>query len=166
VGVRLVRDEGELRAAIACGKQFRLEVYQPGLPASVSVLTGPGRLHILPACRQLLSDDGQFRYLGGRAPLSADLCRRAESLGRAVAAVLPSAVGYFGIDLVLGDEADGSADVVIEVNPRLTTSYVGLRRIARMNLAEAMLLAARGEQVDLSFDPGPVQFAADGELGK
>ena len=58
---------------------------------------------------------------------------------------MPPTVGYVGVDLVLGREPDGSEDVVIEINPRLTTSYVGLRAAARTNLAEAMWQVAQGE---------------------
>ena len=40
-----------------------------------------------------------------------------------------------------------SGDRVIEINPRLTTSYVGLRALARFNLAEALLAVIRiGEE--------------------
>jgi predicted ATP-grasp superfamily ATP-dependent carboligase len=43
--------------------------------------------------------------------------------------------GYIGVDLVLTEEEA----VVIEVNPRLTTSYVGLRRVANFNPAQAIV---------------------------
>jgi predicted ATP-grasp superfamily ATP-dependent carboligase len=46
--------------------------------------------------------------------------------------------GYVGVDFVL--TKDGP--VVIEVNPRLTTSYIGLREVVRFNPAQAMLDAA------------------------
>jgi predicted ATP-grasp superfamily ATP-dependent carboligase len=52
--------------------------------------------------------------------------------------------GWFGVDLILGDATDGNGDAAIEINPRLTTSYLGLRRLARFNLAEALLAAATG----------------------
>jgi predicted ATP-grasp superfamily ATP-dependent carboligase len=65
-----------------------------------------------------------------------------------------------GIDLVFGLAVDGSEDVVIEVNPRLTTSYLGLRKIANGNLAAAMVRTAKGQAADLSFSSVPVQFSA------
>jgi hypothetical protein len=58
------------------------------------------------------------------------------------------------VDLVLGDAADGSRDFAIEINPRLTTSYLGLRALARGSLAAALLRAVRGdEQVLSTFVP-------------
>jgi hypothetical protein len=161
LGLQRVADWEQALAAVRPGSGYRLEEYQAGLPASVSLLSGPGTCVVLPACSQILSDDGRFRYLGGLTPLPDDLQRRAEQWARRVAAAMPPTTGYWGIDLVLGDAVDGSEDCIIEVNPRLTTSYLGLRRVVRGNLAHAMYLTACGQPVDLSYDPAPVQFAAD-----
>lgn len=155
--------DGRAKRRIAAS-DWRLERYCPGLAASVAVLAGPGGAHVLPACLQWLSDDKKFRYQGGMTPLASDLNARAQSLARAVAAAMPPTIGYFGIDLVLGEAADGSQDFVIEVNPRLTTSYVGLRAITKQNLAGAMLAVATGRSCDLSFDSRRVQFTADGQV--
>ena len=54
--------------------------------------------------------------------------------------------------------------VVIEVNPRLTTSYVGLREMTRDNLAHAMVRTAQGEQAELLFEEHAVDFCADGTV--
>lgn len=130
-----------------------------GLPASIAFLVGPGVSVALPACEQRLSDDGTCRYLGGRVPLPPPLRDRAERLARRAVAAVPGLAGHFGLDLVLGDDADGSADFVIEINPRLTTSYVGLRRLARDNLMEALLAAVGGEPMrPLSWHEGEVSF--------
>ncbi|MEX0939118.1 MAG: ATP-grasp domain-containing protein [Pirellulales bacterium] len=145
-------------------RPHRLERFQPGLPASVAVLCGPGDPLPLPACRQRLSEEGQFRYLGGSLPLSDDLDRRARRLATRAVATLGDVRGYIGVDLVLGDVPDGAADVVIEINPRLTTSYVGLRAATDHNLAEAMLAAIAGRPPALSFPGLPVQFDADGTI--
>jgi predicted ATP-grasp superfamily ATP-dependent carboligase len=77
---------------------------------------------------------------------------------------LPPTVGYVGIDLVLGPAADGSEDVVIEVNPRLTTSYVGLRRLLRNNLAEVMLHVVAGRKPDLFLACQHVGFDNEGQV--
>jgi predicted ATP-grasp superfamily ATP-dependent carboligase len=59
-------------------------------------------------------------------------------------------MGYVGIDMVLTDRDA----VVIEVNPRVTTSYVGLRKVLRPNPAALMLEAARGNLPD----PGEIEI--------
>lgn len=141
---------------------WRVESYVPGQPASCAVLCGPRQHVALPPCSQRLTDDGSFQYRGGRAPTSERLAVRARRLALQAASVLPEPCGYVGFDIVLGAAEDGSDDRVIEINPRLTTSYIGLRRLAGVNLAGAMLAVARGEPCALRFRTGPVEFEADG----
>jgi predicted ATP-grasp superfamily ATP-dependent carboligase len=134
-----------------------------GIAVSVAFLCGPAFCVSLPPCRQYLADD--FRYLGGSLPLSPDLASRAMRLARRAVDLLPEPLGYLGVDLVLGADEGGSDDVVIEINPRLTTSYVGLRAACRQNLAEALLAIAAGRAYNLSFLHAPIEFSADGKLG-
>jgi tyramine---L-glutamate ligase len=142
----------------------RLESYVPGLAASVAVLSGPnGRVPLAP-CKQRISEDGRFRYLGGELPLSAGLAERARVLADRALAAMPMAVGYVGVDLVLGREPDGSEDAVIEINPRLTTSYVGLRTAAVGSLAEAMWQVAQGELRPVEFSDRAIEFDASGNV--
>jgi predicted ATP-grasp superfamily ATP-dependent carboligase len=134
-----------------------------GLPVSVAMLRGLGGTRVLPAVRQCLSEDGRFRYEGGRLPLPASLDRRAGRLARRAAGAVPGLQGYFGIDLVLGPLPDGSADRAIEINPRLTTSYVGLRRLARFNLMRALLGLWDGRPTKArGWHAGEVSFRPDG----
>ncbi|MGI8979253.1 MAG: ATP-grasp domain-containing protein [Pirellulaceae bacterium] len=142
-------------------EEYRLERFCPGLAASVAILCGPGEDVPLQPCEQILNP-ATFEYLGGRMPLPPHLENRAKSLALAAIAAMPPTTGYVGVDLVLGEQAKGSEDVVIEINPRLTTSYVGLRQACRQNLAQAMLDMARGRPVDLSFRDERVEFRVDG----
>jgi len=161
----LVRNKRELarrsRQAVAEGWRgpLILQPFVPGMAASVAFLVGPGRcVPLLPAA-QHLSDDGRFRYLGGSVPLPVELRDRAVNLARRAVEAVSGLRGYVGVDEVLGD-----MDQVIEINPRLTTSYVGLRALAETNLAEAMLRVAAGEEVTLRWRKGEVRFGADGSL--
>ena len=139
--------------------------YVPGRPASVAFLVGPtGAFPLLPAW-QLVTVDEQFRYDGVELPIPPALAARAVALGRRAVGCVPGLLGYVGVDLVLGDAADGSADAAIEINPRLTTSYVGLRELADFNLAGAMLRVARGEDPEpMTWKPGTVRFRPDGTV--
>lgn len=160
-GVHLIQSTAAL-AVLPTDGSYRLEPFIPGTPASVALLCGPAGHHALPACEQLLSTDGRFSYLGGRLPLDGHLNRRAQRLATAAVATLPTPRGYIGIDLILGMSPDGSEDYVIEINPRLTTSYVGLRAASRTNLAAAILAVTTGHSPNLCFDPTPVKFTAEG----
>ncbi len=63
-------------------------------------------------------------------------------------------------------DATGGDDVVIEINPRLTTSYVGLRAATRDNLAAAMLNVAEGRTPELMFAIERLEFTSDGKVQK
>jgi predicted ATP-grasp superfamily ATP-dependent carboligase len=167
----LLQAPAELKA---CLDRARLEGWQgemivqpfvPGLPASVALLLGPGQCVALPAAAQHLSNDGQFHYLGGSLPLEPALDARARRLAERAVRAVEGLNGYVGVDLVLGGPADGTADVVIEINPRLTTSYVGLRELARFNLAEALLAVTTGAPLPaMGWRAGPVHFLTDGRI--
>ncbi len=142
----------------------RLERYIPGLPASVALLCGPAeRLSLMP-CKQRISDDGRLRYLGGELPLPAGLAERATALAERALDALPPAIGYVGVDLVLGRDPHGGEDAVIEVNPRFSTSYVGLRAAAQSNLAEAMWRIGQGESIAVEFAHRPIKFDSAGNV--
>ncbi len=167
----LVRDERELSLCVGRAREegwdgeMIVQPYTPGRAASVAFLIGPGRRVALPAAEQILSEDGRFHYEGGRVPLPDDLNRRAQRLAERAVTAVESLCGYVGVDLVLGEAADGGGDRVIEINPRLTTSYVGLRALARFNLAEALLAAATGAALPpMRWRPGPVRYRPDGRV--
>ena len=152
------------RSAARAGRRDR-SVLRSGRAASVAFLIGPGRRLALPAAAQHLSTDGRFRYQGGSLPLPPALADRATRIAVRAVDVVEGLQGYVGVDVVLGPSADGGDDSVIEINPRLTTSYVGLRALARFNLAEAMLAVAAGEPPPAwDWQGGPVEFTSDGRL--
>lgn len=130
--------------------------FVPGFAASVAFLIGSRQTITLPPAQQRLSTDGRFHYLGGRVPMATELARRAEQIALQAIACVPGLFGYVGVDLVLGDDG---RDWAIEINPRLTTSYVGLRQLAESNLAEAMLRLAEGrEPPAIRWKPGVIEF--------
>lgn len=167
----LVHDQQELRACVdqarAEGWQGKMLVqpFMPGRAASSAFLTGPhGRVPLLPASQQL-SEDGRFHYRGGTVPLLPHLGKRVVEIATRALETLADLRGYVGVDVVLGQAEDGSEDAVIEINPRPTTSYVGLRALAETNLAGAWLQAASGAEIpDLVWRPGVVHFDASGAV--
>ena len=163
IGVRRVDDRRVAAGVGPVTETSRLESLVVGLPASIGFLCGHADHVALPPFQQQLSAGG-FAYQGGRRIMDPVLCRRAEDLGRRAIAALPRTAGYVGVDLVLGASRAGADDYVIEVNPRLTTSYIGLRAIAKTNLAAAMLSLARGISHPLAFSAEYVEFDSDGTL--
>ena len=151
--------------SITSPRVMRVEQFVEGLNCSMSFLCGGAERPIAcPLMEQILSADEKLEYLGGRRILDSKLEKRAADLGKRALAALPATTGYVGIDFILGKDNAGADDYVIEVNPRLTTSYVGLRRISNTNLGGAMIQIAQGAPPDVSFSEDAVHFLRDGTI--
>lgn len=144
-------------------RTWRLERFVVGQPVSIGLLRGAAGIFPLPACSQRIKDDGRLKYLGGMLPLADELEARARKLALSAAAAMPEWIGFIGLDLVLGAADDGSEDYVIEVNPRLTTSYLGLSATAEENLATAMIDVVEGREPRLSFRSDRMEFDTAGD---
>jgi tyramine---L-glutamate ligase len=167
----LVHSKEELDAAWRNGPRespgttFLAQRFVPGQAASIAFLMGPRACIPLVGAAQRLSDDNRLRYLGGSLPLPSPLEKRAAVLGRRAVQRVEGLRGFVGVDLVLGDAADGSLDYAIEINPRLTTSYIGLRMLTNDNLAMALLRVALGENAGpLRWRQEVIRFQPDGSL--
>lgn len=142
---------------VRCYNQFdqAIESMQPyemtqrhaeGRPASI-LGVGNGTDHsyaLMPAVwqrMQPLTDEGcenGWAYQGGVGPVAADVQHRAEVLAERLIGTLPGKwSGFVGIDWIAAD--DPSSDCVIEVNPRLTTSYIGVRQIVQENVTRRLI---------------------------
>lgn len=118
------------------GRNIVVQAFLPGTPLSLSLLMQDGACWLL-SCnvQHVRCEDGAFAYRGGTVGGAEALRPALEPLAARVAAALPGLWGYVGIDLV--DGPDGPA--VIEINPRLTTSYVGLAESLSLNPAGLVL---------------------------
>ena len=142
-------------------------VWQPfvgGQAASVGVLLSAERESpaILPLAEQRLSEDGRFRYLGGTIPLAhagGDL-QEWRAAVEAACRTCPGLSGYAGIDLVFPESKD-KTPIVVEINPRVTTSYVGYRRGLTGNLAQEILSPAKSV-ASLRWSEETIVFRSDG----
>ncbi|MGH9258143.1 MAG: ATP-grasp domain-containing protein [Vicinamibacterales bacterium] len=143
-GVRLARGARELRQTLAdypgSGAPVVLQRYVSGAAASVSLLADGRRAVPLALNAQHVRTSRWLSYNGGRTPLDHPLARQATEAARRTCQALPGLRGYIGVDLVLTDREA----VVIEVNPRLTTAYLGVRAAVEENVADLALAACRG----------------------
>jgi predicted ATP-grasp superfamily ATP-dependent carboligase len=145
---------------------FVVQEYVAGTPASLSLLAGEAPSgFILPLAlgRQRLRRGPAMEYTGGEVPLHHPGVESGIRTGLAAARALGrgagSLRGFIGIDLVLRDRQA----VVIEINPRLTTSYLGLRRILSHNLVDLIRRAATGRRLPAAVTPvGACRFSASG----
>jgi predicted ATP-grasp superfamily ATP-dependent carboligase len=171
LATRVIRDHVELAAFLELSRktgwnsEHIVQPIVPGLPASVAFLIGRNASVALTPTAQDLSSDGQLRYCGGFLPLPPPLAERALQLTQSAIRCVPGLSGFVGVDVVLGGAADASEDYIIEINPRLTTSYIGLRVLAKVNLANALLQIALGEEFPIiDWNAGMVRFTAAGAV--
>jgi predicted ATP-grasp superfamily ATP-dependent carboligase len=116
--------------------RFVVQPYLAGDAASLSLLCRDGLMTLLSCNSQDVRLDGdRFRYHGGAVGGREDRRTAYEPLAARVAAAVPELWGYAGVDLV----ETAAGPVALEINPRLTTSYVGLRRALGVNPAELVL---------------------------
>lgn len=156
----------------ATPSRLRAEPLYEGTAVSVAVIAGRGEFYTLTACSQKLAEGETYAYLGGSLPLDPSLDQRARELARRAIASLSEAQGYLGVDLLLDARPAGSdqptRDLVVEINPRLTTSYVGLRHFYATNLADATLRAVTGDteagEITLEQRQVRVEFDASGQV--
>jgi predicted ATP-grasp superfamily ATP-dependent carboligase len=117
-------------------------IWQPfvaGRALSVAVLVDADSNAYQPLlpCEQHLSQDGRFRYLGGVAPARDVPIEPLQRVAVAACKCVPGLRGYVGVDLVLPEASPDP--VVVEINPRLTTSYLGYSALAEENLGSRLL---------------------------
>jgi predicted ATP-grasp superfamily ATP-dependent carboligase len=107
-----------------------------GEPVSLSVLCASSRSTLLAVNRQEVRIVEQSVVVDQLLVNAiTDTGGRLAALAEAVVRAIPGLWGYIGIDLLR--TRDGP--VVLEVNPRLTTSYCGLEAALGLNVAELVL---------------------------
>ena len=109
-----------------------IQPFLAGEAASLTVLTGPEGVRLLTVNRQHVAvEDGRVRLAGLSVGALGDADGRLAALARDVVRAIPGLECIFGIDILLTD----TGPVVVEVNPRLTTAYAGLREALGLNPA-------------------------------
>lgn len=115
---------------------YVVQPYVEGDALSLSVLCCAGRAELLSCNRQqILVNDGQLVFAGVDVSAVQDRDGAYARLADDVVAAIPGFWGYVGIDLIQAE----SGPAVVDVNPRLTTSYSDLRQAIGRNPAELIL---------------------------
>src|SRR5260221_9521837 len=154
----LFEDRLKLRGWLR-GRTSAKRIFQPyvrGEARSLSLLCCEGRARLLACNRQKVKlENGAFRFDGVSVNAVADNAGRYAALADSIAQALPGLWGYCGVDFI---EAD-AGPIVIEVNPRLTTSYAGLRRAIGSNSAQLVLeLPGSLDAAGAGFQMGAVEI--------
>jgi predicted ATP-grasp superfamily ATP-dependent carboligase len=149
-GLELLPDRAAASGRLADRNELVAQPWIEGQALSLSLLCGLSGVLLLSCNRQVVRAHQERVELqailvndvidhGGR------FARLADGIGSAI----PGLQGYVGVDLVLGPDGP----VVLEVNPRLTTSYCGLRPALGCNTAAMVLELFRLGRVPLALLP-------------
>lgn len=142
-GMSLVRSVDALPAALECAATASdestalVQEYIKGADLSLSLLASGGGAKVVSVNRQVL--EAPLTYMGATVPYGPfpDVVReRLVATGLACAEAVPGLFGPVGVDLVLAD----GVPYVVEVNPRLTTSFVAMAQIPGFGVLQARAL--------------------------
>lgn len=151
-------------------RRMLIQPYIPGIPASVALIGTDAGFITLPPTRQILQ---LFHYSGGCFDLSPAESQVAKQVAIRVGKILSPFKGYLGVDMILKsvgqraseqnlEESRVEGDIVeccvVEINPRLTSSYIGLRQIVDGNLAAIMLGLETPDQIVEKTRSAPLEF--------
>lgn len=117
-----------------------------------------GSIELFPIGSQSI-EGSRFCYRGGIIPadLDSQVVETVYQMAHQTLASIPGLRGYVGIDLLLPESTPKSPRIV-EINPRLTTSYLGYRRLCFDNIAGRLLAPVSGNQRLLCWKPQSVSF--------
>lgn len=119
-----------------------IQPYQPGIPASLSLLCKQGQAWLLSCNRQKIQVQkngctaAAFSFSGSTLNGLAQHWEAFDKIAQQVAAAFPGLCGYVGVDVIMSSSHQIH---VLEINPRLTTSYAGLRSALGCNPANLIL---------------------------
>jgi len=133
-------DDGEFSQQYIDGEHFSVSIVASRVIGDACLyFTGNPPL-VLAVNRQHISEtvDGAIHYLGGETPVHP--AREAEIIEVAKKAIIVlGGQGYCGVDVVVADKV-----YIVDVNPRITTSLVGIAACMNEEIAEILVDASKG----------------------
>ena len=121
-----------LRNKDAC--KYIVQHFIKGAHASLSLLAWNGVCHVLACNKQKIIEENCTLKLI-RCEVNVFDKQNFQSFSDELISALPDLFGYIGVDIIL----DGNEIYLIEINPRLTTSYVGIGDALGINPAKLIL---------------------------
>lgn len=141
--IRLFSDRAAALAWIrsAAVEGYVLQPFLAGKQGSLSLLCCDGVARVL-GCNleRVAMRNNRFHFLGSTVNGLTDHDGSLDRLAQQIAAAIPTLWGYVGVDFVLTDRGA----VVLDVNPRLTAAYTGLRASIGHNPAGLVIDLLKG----------------------
>ncbi|MCQ8105697.1 ATP-grasp domain-containing protein [Methylomonas sp. SURF-2] len=145
-GSLIVENPAEYSAAVEnlpTPEKLLIQPMQAGQAISLSCLFKRGRGWLLCRNRQQLAvTQRSFNLRACLVNADHPGLDQYQDLVDRVARALPGLWGYIGIDII---ETPDRGPLILEINPRLTTSYVGIRRAIGINVVEQVFRLLDGD---------------------
>jgi len=132
----LLSNRTELKAAVAQDKsgQFIVQPYINGTHASLNLICWNGECLLLSCNEQCMKVENEGFELV-KCQVNAFDKNNFKKFCKILVSSLPSLQGYIGVDILITEKNI----LLVEINPRLTTSYAGLSSALGVNPAEMIL---------------------------
>lgn len=128
-------------------QEYLIQPYIQGTVLSLSALFYQGESAFICCNQQQLSlKDNKFQLLGCTVNIKQEKSLEYQKLCSKIAKSIPGLWGYIGIDLI---ETEQGEVLILEINPRLTTSYVGIKEATGINVAAQVLDLLNNKITDL-----------------
>ena len=150
-GITLVKTPDNLEYALnrawdnTFSEEIAVQEFLVGIHASISVISDGSNVHFISNNIQLIEvgDKGELKYYGGITPLkNGEISEKSLSIINKILKGCNCLRGYFGLDVVWV----GWRPYVVEVNPRLTTSFIGLAEVLGGDLGRLILYSVGEEK--------------------
>ncbi|GBC75160.1 hypothetical protein HRbin06_00474 [archaeon HR06] len=138
--IRLIKDEKELESINL--KDFIIQEFIPGISLSLSIIVRENGDYDLLSINEQKVNLGykSSQYLGGIVPYPSKK-EELKNLTEIIVSTFKGLRGYIGVDLIF----DGKEFYIMDLNPRITTSYLGLS-LASKNLPEVLFKGLIGKE--------------------
>jgi predicted ATP-grasp superfamily ATP-dependent carboligase len=161
-GVRLTRDppgEGEFAQEYIEGEHLSVSLIAGRVVGEACLYYRGKRPLVLALNRQhIIMGNGQFLYDGGETPIHHPREEEIAEVAKKSVEIL-GCQGYTGVDVVVSDQV-----YVVDVNPRITTSVVGIAAMMEEEIGELLIRASQGDVPDTVHFQGTVRFSKNGRL--
>ncbi|WP_432645662.1 ATP-grasp domain-containing protein [Methanobrevibacter sp.] len=150
------------------GSRVLVQEYIEGIDISVSLISD-GKKAIPISLNEQYVDlkDDNGTYLGGKLPFETEFKDEAFDIATKAVEAINGVKGFVGVDLKINaDEKDIYSVYLLEINSRFTTPYVGLTKVANLNIGKTIIDLVDGnvkiDDLDISLD-GEIEFKKSGD---
>ncbi len=132
-----------VRHQLDSSRDYIVQPLLEGQALSLSALFKQGQSWLLSCNQQHMTiKNQQFQLQACSVNVHQPSRQRYQKLLDQVATALPGLWGYIGIDFI---ESADHGPQILEINPRLTTSYAGIRQATGVNVAQQVLALLQGK---------------------